>query len=259
MAGPAGRWLIDGMLEQITGVFTIDLALVAAVAIVSGIIHGYTGFGAALVMVPLLAILYGPVEAIAVTSIAGLIGSLQVYRGASRIALWREVGPLTLAAVVATPLGVVVLFSVDPEWIRRAIGAFVLMAALLIMSGWVYRGRRGALASAVTGALCGAITGVAGVGGPPVVVYFLAAPEAVEVQRANIVISVGVVIALVLASMAVGGAFGSGTVARGVVAAPFYMAGFWGGGRLFTIAPQTLYRKVALWLLIATGLAAVVF
>jgi hypothetical protein len=242
------------MVEAITGVFTIDLALAAAVAIVSGVIHGYTGFGAALVMVPLLALMYGPVEAIAVTSIAGLIGSAQIYPGAARIALWREVAPLTLAAVVATPLGVMLLFSVDPEWIRRAIGVFVLLAALLIMSGWVYRGRRG-----VTGAVCGAVSGVAGVGGPPVVVYFLAAPEAVAVQRANIVISIGVVIALVLGGLVVGGGVNGGTAARGLVIAPVYMAGFWAGVRLFAIAPQTLYRKVALWLLMATGLAALVF
>ena len=44
-----------------------------------------------------------------------------------------------------------------------------------------------------------------------------------------------------------------------IVAAPFYMAGFQGGSRLFTIAPQSMFRKVALWLLIATGLTAVVF
>ena len=247
------------MVEAITGVFTIDLALAAAVAIVSGVIHGYTGFGAALVMVPLLALMYGPVEAIAVTSIAGLIGSAQIYPGAARIALWREVAPLTLAAVVATPLGVMLLFSVDPEWIRRAIGVFVLLAALLIMSGWVYRGRRGAAASAVTGAVCGAVSGVAGVGGPPVVVYCLAAPEAVAVQRANIVSSIGVVIALVLGGLVVGGGVNGGTAARGLVIAPVYMAGFWAGVRLFAIAPQTLYRKVALWLLMATGLAALVF
>jgi uncharacterized membrane protein YfcA len=248
-----------GMFEGIADVFTADLAFAAAVAIVSGIVHGYTGFGAALVMVPLLALLYGPVEAIAVTSIAGLIGSSPVYLGAARIAVWREVGPLMAAAIIATPLGVVVLFSVDPEWIRRAIGLFVLMAALLLMSGWVYRGRRGAVASAVTGTLCGAVSGVAGVGGPPVVVYFIAAPHEPAVQRANIVISVGVVIPLVLGSMAIGGAVDGATLVRGIVAAPFYMAGFHGGTRLFGMAPQSLFRKIALWLLIATGLTAVVF
>ena len=160
---------------------------------------------------------------------------------------------------MATPLGTAVLFSADPEWIRRAIGAFVLLAALLIMSGWVYRGRRGALASGIAGALCGGITGVAGVGGPPVVVYFLAAPEAPNIQRANIVITIGVVILVTLVALAVGGGIGIGTVARAVVIAPFYMAGFWAGARLFAVAPEDLYRKVALWLLIATGLSVVVF
>lgn len=246
-----------GMIGGIASVFTADLALAAAAAAVSGVIHGYTGFGGALVMVPVLALLFGPVEAIAVTSIAALIGSAPVYRRAARRAQWREVGPLSGALVVFTPLGVAVLFNADPEWIRRAIGAFVLLAALLIMSGWVYRGARNALTSALAGAVSGAITGAAGVGGPPVVVYFMAAPEPAAVQRANILIAIGVMIVITLAAIAIGGGVRAGTVVRGAVLAPLYMAGFWAGGRLFAIAPRDLYRKVALWLLIATGLAVI--
>ena len=60
-----------------------------------------------------------------------------------------------------------------------------------------------------------------------------------------------------LAAIAIGGGVRAGTVVRGVVVAPLYMAGFWVGGRLFPIAPRDLYRKVALWLLIATGLAVI--
>ena len=102
------------MIEQIAAVFTIDLAFAAAVAIVSGVIHGYTGFGAALVMAPLLSLLYGPVEALALMVITALLGSAQVYPQAARTALWREVAPLSIGVVVATPLGIAVLFSADP-------------------------------------------------------------------------------------------------------------------------------------------------
>jgi hypothetical protein len=75
------------------------------------------------------------------------------------------------------------------------------------------------------------------------------------VQRANIILSVGIVAVVLLVALIVGGGVGVETVTRGVVIAPFYMAGFWVGGRLFAIAPAEIYRKVALWLLIATGLS----
>ena len=78
------------MFEGVFGVFTADLAIAAVVAAFSGIIHGYTGFGAALVMAPLLSLLFGPVEAIAVMVISALLGSVHVYPGAARLALWRE-------------------------------------------------------------------------------------------------------------------------------------------------------------------------
>lgn len=245
------------MLDQIAGVVTTDLAWAAAVAAISGLVHGYTGFGGALALVPLLALLYGPVEAVAVTQIVALIGSATAYSGAARLVRWREVGPLSVAIVVFTPMGVAVLLVADPDWIRRAIGLFVLAAALLILSGWVYRGARGPLAGAVTGALCGAISGAAGVGGPPVAVYFLAAPEPPEVQRANILVSVGVVIVVAISSIAIGGGIGTATLVRSAVLAPLYLAGFRAGVHLFHVAPSELYRKAAIALLIATGISAI--
>ena len=245
-------------MEILANVFAPELALAALVAVVGGGVYGYTGFGSALVMVPLLALMFGPVEAITVTAIASLIGSLQVYAGAARLARWREVGPLCAAILVATPLGVAVLFTTDPEIIRRAIGFLVLLAAGLLMSGWVYRGRRGAAAGAVAGALCGGITGAAGVGGPPVVVYFLASPDSAAVQRANVVIPVGVVAVVTVVAIGAGGGIGAETVARGIVLSPAAMLGFWTGSRLFATAPQTLYRRAAMGLLIASGLVTLV-
>ena len=77
-------------------------------------------------------------------------------------------------------------------------------------------------------------------------------------QRANIIITVGIVAVVMLVALIVGGGVGIETVTRGVVISPFYMVGFWVGGRLFAIAPAELYRKVALWLLIVTGISVMV-
>lgn len=242
-----------GIIETFASVLTAELALAAAVSAVGGILHGYTGFGAALLMVPLMTVIYGPVEAIVLSLLAGAAGIVQLFPAASRQARWREMVPLAAAIAVTTPIGVFLLFTIDPEITRRAMGGFVLLTALVLMTGWVYRGRRGAFPAVVAGSLCGAITGFAGVGGPPVALYYLASPEPAAVQRANIVIGVGMVIVAMMVSVAVAGGIGASSVARAVILIPGYMAGAWAGARMFAVAPEALYRRIALWLLLTTG------
>lgn len=247
------------MFENFATTLNTDLLLAGLIAAFSGLIHGYTGFGAALFLVPLFTLLFGPVEAIAISVVIGAIGSAQLYPGALRNVRWNELLPVCAAILICTPAGVLVLVNLDAELIRRAMGAFVFLAAAVLMSGWVYRGPRGIFASAVAGGLAGGITGATGVGGPPLALYFLAAPATVEVQRSNIVIAIGAVIVMVLGSLIFDGDVGAGTLQRAIFLAPAYVLGTWSGARLFRIAPKEYFRRVALWLLLATGIGILFF
>ena len=160
--------------------------------------------------------------------------------------------------IVGTPLGVVFLFSLDPDLVRRAMGGFVIGAALLMASGWSYSGRRNPAAGAATGGLCGLITGATGAGAPLIGLYFLSGSQPAETQRANLVFSAAILVAAVLVSIYLGGGLGWRTLARGAAITPFYMLGVLGGERLFARAPKLFFRHAALALLVITGLATLV-
>lgn len=233
----------------------VDTALVyaLAIALLNGLIHGYTGFGGALLMVPLLSILYNPVEAIGMVGIAMICGSAQLYPAASRHAMWRELIPIFIGLVVSIPIGAYLLFHLDPQITRRAMGGFILVFAVILMSGWVYRGPRGAIQSGFVGSLGGIISGVSGVGGPPIALYYLASPHPVDNQRANIVISITAMTVIVVISIALGGGFSSEILLRGLFLTPAYLAGIWSGARLFMAMPKSYFRHTALWILVVTG------
>lgn len=247
------------MLEIISEISNVRLLLGLLVALVSGLMHGYTGFGGGLLIVPLLAMLLGPVEGVFVAGVAGIFGTLQLFPKAARIANWSEVGPAMITGLIATPIGVLYLVSADPEIARRGIGGFVLISALIMMTGWAYRGPRGIAGSAGAGLLSGAVTGAAGAGGPFLVMYFLAAPEASSVQRANILISMGALIAALTVALGFGGAITPESIARALLVSVMYVLGTWIGGKLFERVPATWFRPVALWLLVATGVSVLVF
>ncbi len=246
------------MAETLTALLTAELAFGALFSLLGGIVHGFTGFGGGLLLVPSLAFFFGPVEGLAVAVIAGIVGSLQLFPGAVRHADWSEVVPVGLFIFLGTPAGVFFLFTLDPDLVRRAMGGFVIVAALLMVSGWTYTGPRGALAGAGVGGLCGLVTGATGAGASLIGLYFLSSPQPAEIQRANLIFSAAILVAAVLVFIGLGGGLGWETLARGIAITPFYIVGTVGGGRLFRRAPSVYFRRGALALLIITGLSALI-
>ena len=70
------------MLENLIN-YTNLIAL--AVILSGGVVRGYTGFGSGLVMVPILAILWGPVDAIVVVLSLGLFSTMQMAYSAFKL------------------------------------------------------------------------------------------------------------------------------------------------------------------------------
>src|SRR3546814_10166724 len=46
-----------------------------------------------------------------------------------------------------------------------------------MLAGWYYKGRRGPLQDTLTGAVSGFMTAIAGIGGPPIILYLLSIPS----------------------------------------------------------------------------------
>jgi uncharacterized membrane protein YfcA len=227
-----------------------------AIALLSGIVHGYSGFGGNLLMVPLLSYLLAPAQAITLAMVIAAIGQASVVRQAIPLADWRECGPFLFGLLLGLPTGTYFLAASDPSFIRRVVGASTLAAAAVLATGWVYRGPRTACTSAAFGALSGIIGGAAGQGGPPAVAYFIAAPVEAAAQRANIIAAVTGLILLGLLFLAVAGILTLPILAFGALLSLPYLAGLSGGRRLFALLPRQDYRRAALLLLVAAGLMA---
>lgn len=237
-------------------IYDIALLIAGTVAVVSGLIQGYSGFAGALFMVPILASLMNPIDAVAIAMVAGLAGNATITADAAKSAEWREAGSVSVAIAVSIPAGLLFLVSAEPEIIRLGMGVFTLLAAFLLMSGWRYRGARGIGSGVVVGVTSGLIVGAFGVpSGPVFVVYFLSSPSLVPVQRANIVIAVTVVLTVMVIGLAIEGAYTEDILWRLIVVAPLYLVSTWTGKWLFQKLPSTWFVKVAYGLLLASGVA----
>ncbi|TMJ24632.1 MAG: sulfite exporter TauE/SafE family protein [Alphaproteobacteria bacterium] len=157
------------------------------VTLVAGLMRGFAGFGSAMLMAPIFAILFGSAEMVVTVVAIELIVSLQLFPQVRAHADWKTLTPMSIAACAAMPLGVWALASVDKGTIVTGVSAIIVAFVAMMWSGWRYRGRRSAAASAAVGAVSGAMMATTSVGGPPVLLYLLSGNDSPAVNRANIV------------------------------------------------------------------------
>jgi hypothetical protein len=230
------------------------LLALAAVCAVAGIVRGFTGFGAALVMAPAFSLIIGVRQSLALITLLNLITVLQLLVPALRITRWRIVGPMALAASASLPLGTWLLLAAEPEMIRHAVSALVSAFAMMMLSDFRPAWRAGTASAGAVGAASGVLTGLAGVGGPPAVLYLLSAPGGAAQARADFVTyfaltQLSAAIPLTLASMLTGS-----VVKEALFLTPVYLVATAIGSRMFRFASDDIFRRLATYFLLAVGL-----
>lgn len=234
---------------------TAALVATAVTAAMAGLARGFSGFGSALIFIPVASAVLGPRVAVPLLMLVDNFTTFPLIPAAWRLAARAQVATVAAGAAVGTPLGVMLLLRLDPVVLRWAlcVGAVVMLA--LLASGWRYRGRPSSALSLAVGATSGLFSGAAQMGGPPIVAYWLGGTLPAAQVRANIVLffaASGVISAVVFL---LGGLLSRDLLLLAALVAPAYAAGLWCGSRLFGLASEATFRRICLGLI---ALAAVI-
>jgi uncharacterized membrane protein YfcA len=154
------------------------------------------------------------------------------------------------------PAGNHVLTLAEPEPMRWAISAIVLSAVALLASGWRFHGRPRTATTLAAGATSGFLNGLSGMAGPPIAFYYLAGHDTAAHVRANLTTYFVFVDLVAIATFASRGLIGWDTGVRGLVLAPAVMLGGVLGERLFPLASERFYRRLALGLLVSVAIGS---
>ena len=159
-----------------------------AIAVVAGLVRGFSGFGSALIYMPLISALYGPRIAAPTLLLIDTICSLPFTLHAAPQCNPREVAWVSAAGFVALPIGVAALVYVDAILLRWFIVALVLVALFALASGWRYHGKPTVPASLATGAIAGFGGGAVQIAAPPLLIFWLGGANKAATVRANIMV-----------------------------------------------------------------------
>ena len=237
------------------GVSLYAAIAICAIALVSGLARGFSGFGSALIFMPLASSMAAPQLVAALLLIIDFIAAAPLVPNAWKQADRKATAVMVFGALIGVPIGTYFLSRLEPVTTRWIISAFVFALLLLLLSGWRYRGKDHAAVSVGIGGLSGFCSGLAQTGGPPIVGYWLGRPIASNIARATILLFFGASDFFSVVSYSLTGLITMDAIKFSLVVGPIYGIGVWLGASLFGRASEALFRAIC-YALIAMAVIA---
>lgn len=237
---------------------TLMLFLVGALA--GGFVTGLTAFGTALVVSAVWLHFMDPVVVAPLAGICSITAQMVSLKAVWKSLQWRASAPFILGAFVGLPFGSWLLFIVHPDLVKIGIGAvlvgYAVYALLARHARTVTVDNR--LADAAVGAVGGVAGGMAGISGPPPLIWcqLRGLPKAVQrgiYQPYNMI-----VLATAVVLHGLNGRIDETVGTAFLIAMPATLVGSALGIYLYSRIDDTQFKRIVLGLLLFSGLVLLV-
>jgi len=221
------------------------LWVLCAAMLVAGLVRGFTGFGTAMIFVPVAGRYLAPEQVIAVMALTGLASAGALVPRAWREGERAEVGRLALAACLTVPVGMALIPLVPNlaiRWIAISIAAITLIA---LVAGWRYQHAPGSKGLLGIGAGAGLMGGLAGLTGPLVILFYLAGTAPSRTVRANTILFLAALDVVLVANLAMRGEITAPILVLAACLGVPYLLATALGQAAFRPGREGLYRNVA--------------
>ncbi len=155
---------------------------------IASILRGFTGFGFGLAAVPLLSLVLPPAQVVPFVVTLNLFIGASGLRAATLQTDWRSIRGLVPGVLIGIPTGLAILTAFSANTVRLAIGLIIAASVLLLWRGARLPPRPSVLLTLAVGMVSGTITGLASMGGPPMVVYLIAVGNSAAAVRATTIV-----------------------------------------------------------------------
>ena len=234
------------------------LFFTALIILAAGCVRGYGGFGFSMITVAGWSLVL-PVDQIVPTVLMLEVGaSLFLLPGVWSRVNWPVLAWLLLGVALGTPLGVLLLGSVAPAFLKMAVAVLIFILALLLRRGFVLRRQPDRAGTVVAGAASGLLNGAAAIGGPPAILFFFSSLAEAAASRASLIAYF-----LVTDSIAAGTCLAAGMLAgdharQALIMVLPMVAGLLIGQRAFQRASEKRFRQRVLVCLMGLALMMLV-
>ena len=237
----------------------LDLyAAVAAISFLAGLVQGLTGFGSALLAMPLFLLFLDARTAVPLSILNGLIITTYLCLQLRRHLDWGKVSPLLLGCLPGIVVGVYFLKRAGNTWIKILLGILLIGYASFSLRFKPRAIKIPSFGPYVAGFATGVIGAAFSAGGPPVIIYTMLtgwSKDSIKATLSGLFLITGLLIAC--AHWFFG--LTNGLVLRyfSVSALPVII-GVWLGSRIYSRTSMKSYIQIVLFLLIGMGMLMII-
>lgn len=238
-----------GAWEATFGLNDQSLAVLAAIIFGAAVVRGLTGFGFAILAVPLMGLVIPPAQAVLLAIILQmLIGPFGLGKAKGHIDR-KLVGGVALFAMLGTPIGLWVLAHTPHDTARLIIAVIAVGCFGTFLVKRAPTPNPAPLHMAATGLSSGLLNGFAAMPGPPVILYFVRSGVPPLTARGSMIL---VFFASAIAgtlTAAVRGLLSEDLLWLAGLSFPLMLAGNQIGARFFGVIPERVWRSIVILLL----------
>jgi len=152
----------------------LDVLFVLAVGLIAGTLSGIVGFGSSIMLMPVLMIVYGPLQSVPIMAVAAIMANVSRIMVWWREVDWRACAAYSLTGIPSAALGARTLLVVPPRIVEGALGAFFIL--MIPVRRWLadHDRRLSRWHLAAVGLVIGFVTGIVVSTGPITAPIFLA-------------------------------------------------------------------------------------
>ena len=165
----------------------LQLAYGMAVVLLAGVVRGFAGFGFSALTVAGMSLFFSPAQVVPVAFVLEVLASLTLLRSVWKDIHWGWLRPLLIGNAFAIPIGVWMLAAIPEGPLRAIVSTVILLAAVLLLSGFKAPWPDTPPLRLGTGFVSGIFNGLAAIGGMVVAVMLFTTSISGAAARATLI------------------------------------------------------------------------
>lgn len=234
-----------------------NIVFLSLIIFTASIVRGFTGFGLALVAVPLIQFIMPVSDTAVFIAIINAIFSVIYFRRSRESVRGQPLGRMAVWTGIGVAAGTLILKFINPAYIQFGWGLLIILIVFALARGFSFGIRSDKSAMTLSGLLGGVLAGATGITGPPVAIILSSMKTPREKFNALISLFILFAVSYALLFYLAAGLVKTDTFLLAVCSVPALIAGLYTGDRLVARISQTTFTRVVYIVLVMMGLITI--
>ena len=231
-----------------------NIYFIIAIIFLASFVQGFSGFGIALVSIPLLTLFISIKEAIPLIALCGFVINIFLLIELRKHIKFFELRNLLIGSVIGIPLGTYFLSEASPKLIKVVLGIIILIFVFMSLTNFIKTKGLNTRWGYLFGLASGLLGGAFNTNGPPVLIYFYLQGWDKFKQKASITGFFIITSVVIVSTHAITGVTTDAVISKFFCALPAVILGILMGSKMFRKISTEIFNRIVLYGLIIIGI-----